>query len=101
MQFVSLGSPAVLLLLFMLFFATVTARKAFKGGKDMLLIIMHNALCIIYGMWRQVKNRTISLSELQFILAQGSIAVYICNMQHYALCSLQYTKFAVSSRYKV
>ena len=100
MQFVSLGSPAVLLLLFMLFFATVTARKAFEGGKDMLLITMHNALdalCIIYGMWRQVKNRTISLSELQYILAQGSIAVYICNMQHYALCSLQYKKFAVSS----
>ena len=44
MQFVSLGSPAVLLLLFMLFFATVTARKAFEGGKDMLLITMHNAL---------------------------------------------------------
>ena len=44
LQFVSLGSPAVLLLLFMLFFATVTARKAFEGGKDMLLITMHNAL---------------------------------------------------------
>ena len=39
----------------MLFFATVTARKAFEGGKDMVLktqcIIMHNARCTVHYLW--------------------------------------------------